>query len=382
MTKTLDILDRLIALPSVSADSNLGVIGYIEDFLTGRGFAVHRIADDTGAKAGLFARIGPAEGQGIMLSGHTDVVPVAGQPWTTDPFRLARKGDRLFGRGTADMKGYLACMLSAADRAAQLTLRQPLKLAFSWDEEVGCVGIPQMLPKLAETIGKPALCIVGEPTNMQIALGHKGKAALRASVNGQSGHSAMAPDYVNAIHVAGDFIARLRDLQASLATTGARDPDYGIPYSTVHVGKITGGTALNIVPDQVVIDFEYRYPAAQSSEAILSAIETAAEVVATQWRDRFAGVQVAVAVVNAYPGLAAAPDGPEALLMHRLHPGATFIQVGYGTEAGHFAGAGVPTVVCGPGSMDQGHKPDEFIEVSELVACDAMCERILQHLGT
>ena len=309
MTTTQEILDRLISLPTVSADSNLAVIGFIEDFLSSRGFETHRILDVTGTKAGLFARLGPADRPGVMLS--------------------------------------------AADRATQMSLAQPLKLAFTWDEEVGCIGIPQMLPKLEPSIGKPSLCIVGEPTCMQIALGHKGKVVLRATCHGTNGHSAMAPDYLNAIHLAADFIGKLRVIQSDLVVAGGRDADYGIPYATVHVGKIAGGTALNIVPERAV---------------------------AATWRGAFPSARIEVETQNAYPGLNALPDGPEVSLMKRFVPEAGLTKVSFGTEAGYFAGAGVPTLVSGPGSMDQGHKPDEFIETSQLAACDAMCDRILQHL--
>jgi acetylornithine deacetylase len=381
MTTTLEILDRLIAYPTVSAESNLAMIGFIEDFLSSRGFETHRVVDGTGAKAGLFARLGPADRPGVMLSGHTDVVPVAGQAWSREPFRLTREGSRLYGRGTADVKGFIACMLSAADRASAMTLAQPLKLACSWDEELGCIGIPQMLSRLEACIGKPALCIVGEPTGMQIAIGHKGKMALRATCHGTNGHSAMAPDYLNAIHLAVDFIGKLRAVQSDLAVTGGRDAGYGIPYATVHVGRIAGGTALNIVPERAVVDFEIRYPAAQSAEAIRATIAAAALAVATPWRNAFPGARIEVETLNAYPGLGAAGDGSEVTLMKRFVPEAGLTKVNFGAEGGHYAGAGVPTLVCGPGSMDQGHKPDEFIEVSQLAACDAMCDRILQHLA-
>ena len=380
MTRTLDLLDRLVAFPTVSADSNLAIVDFIEDVLCRAGGDVRRIGDPTGRKAGLFARIGPTDGAGVMLSGHTDVVPVAGQAWASDPVRLRRDGGRLYGRGTTDMKGFLACILSTAERAAALPLVEPLKLAFSWDEEVGCLGIPKMLPAMDEAVGRPRLCIVGEPTSMQIALGHKGKVALQAICHGTAGHSSMAPDYLNAIHLAGDFVAGLRRLQADLAATGARDAGYDVPYATVHAGRIAGGTALNIVPDRAVIDFEYRYPADQQPEAIQSALIALAEDVAAAYRESFPEAQVDVEVVNAYPGLGTRADHPAVALMKSLVPGVGTTKVAFGTEAGHFDAAGIPTLVCGPGSMEQGHKPDEFIETTELARCDAMCDRLLEHL--
>ncbi|MCV2863747.1 acetylornithine deacetylase [Albidovulum sediminicola] len=381
MTRTIEHLDRLVAFPSVSSDSNLPILDYIASVLSGCGAAVHRVADATGAKAGLFASIGPAGPGGVMLSGHTDVVPVAEQDWSADPFRLRRSGDRVYGRGTTDMKGFLAAMLSAAERAARASLAAPLKLAFSWDEEVGCLGIPQMLPALDAAIGRPQLCIVGEPTQMQIAVGHKGKVALRAICHGQAGHSAMAPDFVNAIHLAADFVARLRTLQRDLARDGVREDGYDIPYATVHAGRIAGGTALNIVPDRAVVDFEFRYPATQSAKAVHAAIDAAAEAAAAPFRAAFPGARIEVETVNAYPGLGLTGDAGTLDLMRGLVPGAAITKIACGTEAGHFAAAGIASVVCGPGSMEQGHKPDEFIALDQLAACDAMCDRLIAVLA-
>jgi acetylornithine deacetylase len=381
LSRTIDLLHRLVGFPTVSSDSNLALIDWVQGFLQGLGAEVFRIGDASGQKAGLFARIGPPQGAGVLLSGHTDVVPVAGQDWTGDPFRLRIDGDRAYGRGTTDMKGFLAAMLAAAERAATARLSEPLKLALSWDEEVGCLGIPQMLPALAPTIGMPAFCIVGEPTSMQIALGHKGKVALRATCHGQGGHSAMAPDFVNAIHLAADFVTALRALQDRLAREGARDDGYGIPYATVHAGRIAGGTALNIVPDRAVIDFEIRYPASQPVEPIEAAIAAAAEAAALPFRDRCPEARIEVETVNAYPGLGPAGDEDALRMMHRLLPEARTCKVNYGTEAGYFAAAGLPSFVCGPGSMDQGHKPDEFVELSQLAACDAMLDRLILALS-
>ncbi|MGE0847802.1 MAG: acetylornithine deacetylase [Flavobacteriaceae bacterium] len=380
MTDTLDILERLVAFPTVSADSNLALIDYVGEFLAARGFDLFRFADETGLKAGLFASLGPRDAPGIMLSGHTDVVPVEGQPWTREPFALTRAGERVFGRGTTDMKGFLACMLSAAGRAAARDLAQPLKLAFSWDEEIGCIGIPQMLPHLDAAVGRPALCIVGEPTSMQIALSHKGKVALRAVCTGTNGHSAMAPNYLNAIHIAADFIGRMRELQTRLGQTGVREEGYDIPYTTVHVGKVSGGKALNIVPEKAVVDFEFRYPASEDAAAIRAEIDAAARETVEPLLARFPEAGIEIGTLFAYPGLGISPDDDAMTLMRKIAPRAGLTRVGYGTEGGYFSGMGIPTVVCGPGSMEQGHKPDEFIALSELAACDAMCDRVLDRL--
>lgn len=381
MQGTLEILERLVGFDTVSSKSNLGIIAYIEEFLKTRGFAVYRIADPSGEKAGVFASLGPQGAGGVLLSGHTDVVPVENQPWTRDPFALHQDAGRLYGRGTTDMKGYLASMLSLADRAAGQRLKAPLKLAFSYDEEIGVVGIKHMIGSLEGAIGLPRACFVGEPTNMQVAIGHKGKAALRATCHGQSGHSALAPKFVNALHLATDFLQELRALQQEFVEGGAQDLGYDIPYTTLHVGKLAGGTALNIVPEQTVVDFEYRHLAEDPTEEILARILAAAERVSLNYHARFSGARVDVEQYNAYPGLSVSEASDVVSQAQRLARTNSVTKVPYGTEAGYFAGLSIPTVVCGPGSMEgQGHKVDEYLDLSELAACDAMMDRLLDDL--
>ena len=377
MSQTIEVLERLIGFNSVSARSNLDIIDYIEGFLRERGFRTIRITDPTGQKAGLFAEIGPADG-GIMLSGHTDVVPVDGQDWTRDPFRLTREGDKLYGRGATDMKGYLAAMLRAADLAVGRDLKEPLKLVFSYDEEIGCVGIQHMKDQLAPLLGTPRACIVGEPTEMQVAIGHKGKAAIRAVCNGQNGHSAMAPMFVNALHLASDFVSELRGIQGYLASHGAQDDAYDVPYSTVHIGKLSGGMALNIVPDYAELTFEYRHLAADAPDGIMDQIREAALRVAEPYHKVFPAAEITLERYNAYPGLDVSADAPVVTLAQRLAANQHVTKVAFGTEAGVFDDLGINTIVCGPGSMaGQGHKPDEYVTADQLAACDHMMDRIL-----
>ncbi len=379
MTETLALLDRLIAFPTVSAASNLDLITFVRAFLAERGFAVTLIPDATGLKAGLYAELGPS-GAGVLLSAHTDVVPVTGQDWTRDPFRLTRDGDRLYGRGTTDMKGFIASVLALADRAAHAPLRAPFKIVLSYDEEIGCTGLRDMLGVLTPLIGQPRACIVGEPTEMQVAIGHKGKAALRAICTGQSGHSALAPQFVNALHLATDFVLALRALQDDLAWRGAQDAAYAVPYSTVHAGMMTGGTALNIVPNAATVDLEYRYLPADA-ETLAARIADAAQGVAAPYRAMFAGAQIAITEVNHYPGLAVAEDADVVTLLKRLSGNNGVAKVPFGTEAGYFAQLGIPTAVCGPGSMaGQGHQPDEYITLEALQECDRMMDRLLEDL--
>lgn len=381
MTSTLDILDKLVSFDTVSSKSNRELALYAEEFLQARGFQVHRITDPGGDKLGLYAERGP-DGDGVLLSAHTDVVPVEGQAWTRDPFRLTREGDRVYGRGTTDMKGYVASVLSLADRAANANLREPLKIALSYDEEVGCVGIQQMLDRLAPMLGQPRACFVGEPTEMQVAVGHKGKAALRAVCHGQSGHSALAPKFVNALYLATDFVEELRKLQQIYATSGHSDPAYSVPYTTFHVGMLSGGKALNIVPDRAELTFEYRHLAADRGQEILDHIIAAADRVGRKYQAQFAQACIEVEQYNAYPGLEVADTDAVVPYAQKLAQRNTTTKVAFGTEAGFFSELGIPTVVCGPGSMEgQGHKPDEYLELGELAACDAMMDRILKDLS-
>lgn len=377
-TQTLALLDRLVSFAVTSADSNLGLIDWVEHYLRNLGFSVHMIPDGTGKKAGLFAAIGPRRPGGVLLSAHSDVVPVTGQAWTRKPFKLKRDGSRVYGRGTTDMKGFLASVLAGAAEAALWNLNEPFKISLSWDEEVGCLGIARMMHQLEPTIGLPRLAIVGEPTEMQVATGHKGKIVWRATCHGQAGHSAMAPRYANALYPAAEFLLALRDEQARLARDGARDAAYDITHATLHPGRMQGGVALNIVPEKAEIDYELRYLPAD-------------DVAATEARiaGRAAGIgastggasRIEIARVNAYPGLETPIGLPEVAEVQDWAGGTGLTKVAYGTEAGFFAEAGVPTVVCGPGSMEQGHKPDEFIEIDQLQKCDAMMHRIVAALA-
>lgn len=289
---------------------------------------------------------------------------------------------KAFGRGTTDMKGYLACVMALADRAAKVDLKEPLKIAFSYDEEIGCVGIKSMIGQLGATIGVPRLCFVGEPTSMQVAIGHKGKAGLRAICHGMNGHSAMAPNFLNALHLATDFVNELRGLQDDYAKNGAQDPDYGVPYSTIHVAKITGGMALNIVPEKAVVDFEFRYLAADNPDDILTRIVAAAQNVSASRQAQFPVAKIDVQERVSYPGLDTDCGNDVVKYAQKLAQVTDTTKVAFGTEGGYFSRhLGVPTVVCGPGSMDeQGHQPDEYIELSQLDACDEMFDRLVSDM--
>ena len=384
---TLEILERLIGFRSVcTAKDYLAITDYIESFLKERGFRCHRHTAPEGGKAGLFAAVGPAGAGGVLLSAHLDVVPVAGQDWSSDPFVMTRKEDRVYGRGTADMKGFAAAALRAADKAAQLAVRKqlvaPLKLAFSYDEELGCLGINDMIPHLESAIGLPDCCLVGEPTSMRLAVGHKGKVSYRVTIRGSSGHSAAAPNYLNALHMAVDFIGILRDLQADIAANGARDDAYEIPYTTVHVGVLSGGTTLNMVPNSAELEFEIRHLAVDRPEEILERIRTKAAAIVCRLQPVHPQASIRIEEMNAYPGLDIPGSSEAAELFGLLGGIAPAVKVDFGTEAGFFHEAlGIPTIVCGPGNIDQAHKPDEFIDISQLDACDTMLDLLIGHLA-
>ena len=358
------------------------MVDYVQDHLTGCGFEVYRVPDKSGQKAGIFARLGPSDRAGVLLSGHTDVVPVAGQDWTKPPFALTVEDGRAYGRGATDMKGYLASVMALAERAADTDLKEPLKIAFSYDEEIGCVGIRSMIDHLAPTIGLPRAVFVGEPTSMQVATGHKGKAAFRATCHGTAGHSALAPRFMNALHLAVDFTTALRGMQGELAQGGMRDDAYSVPFSTIHVGKLSGGTALNIVPDIAVLDFELRHLATEDPKEIQARILSVAQAIGEAQQMQFPAARIDVELRNSYPGLETDMADEIVQFANRLAQTTETTKVAFGTEAGYFAKMGIPTIVCGPGSMDeQGHKPDESIALSQLAACDKMLGRLLAGLA-
>lgn len=373
------ILDRLISFQTVSRTPNIDLIRYVADLLADAGIECRIIESPDGTNANLYASTGPAGGGGVMLSGHTDVVPVDGQNWSVEPFRLTEREGRLYGRGTTDMKGFVACAVRAMMLAADRNLTKPLHLALSYDEEIGCIGVRRLLDTLETAPDRPGFCIVGEPTELSVATGHKGKIAARAICTGLEVHSALAPQGVNAIHLAADFIQALRALQSELAEGGARDDDYDVPYSTVHAGIIQGGTALNIVPNRCVIDFEIRHLKADDPADLLSRIEAAA---ATITRHHEEGCGISVEIVNQYPGLDTPSDAEVVSFVKSLTGANATTKVAFGTEGGLFdARLGIPTVVCGPGSMAQGHKPDEFIEASQIAACDRFLETLLNRMS-
>lgn len=380
---TRELLGRLIAFDTVSDRPNMPLIAFLRDLLEDAGADVQLIADETGTKANLYATIGPRDRPGIALSGHTDVVPVEGQDWTVPPFEMTERDGKLFGRGTADMKGFVAAATAAALRAAKGDLQTPLHLALSHDEEIGCIGVRSLIDMLAKAPFRPRFCIVGEPTSMQVGTGHKGKTALRAVCTGREAHSALAPTGVNAIHLATDLVAHLRRMQAEIADKGASDAAYDVPYTTVHAGVIAGGVQVNIVPNRCVLDFEIRNLAEDDPAAMIASIEEAAHTIAAQYHDVAPESGIEIATLFSYPGLETPVDAEVVSFVKSLTGGNDTIKLAYGTEGGLFhRDLGIQTVICGPGSMAQGHKPDEFVTVEQLERCNAMLDALIERLKT
>ena len=378
---TVNILERLVAFPTVSRTPNIELIEYVQELLESHGVECQRVEAEQGRNANLYAHVGPRDCAGIMLSGHTDVVPVAGQQWSVEPFSLTKRDARLYGRGTADMKGFVASAIHAVLKASQKDLSIPLQLALSYDEEIGCVGVRRLLDILEASPYRTGYALVGEPTGLKIATGHKGKTALRATCTGREVHSALAPSGFNAIHLAADLIAILRRQQSDLREHGASDDDYDVPYSTIHAGVISGGIALNIVPRVCTIDFEIRNLRADDTLDILKRIRNDAAAVIAEARKTCEEADIEIEIVNSYPGLDTPIDSDVVKFVQSLTGANSTCKVAFGTEGGLIhERLGLDTVVCGPGSMDQGHKPDEFITTAQLERCDVLMDTLIEKL--
>jgi len=377
MITSRKLLEQLVAFDTTSRESNLALIDFIWRYLTDLGVHCELIHNAERSKANLYARLGPAGSGGVMLSGHSDVVPVDGQNWSVPPFALTERDGKLYGRGTADMKGFIACMLAAVPHFLAEPLAQPLHLAISYDEEVGCLGVRTLLDVLASRPDKPDICLIGEPTELQPVLGHKGKLGVRCEVQGAACHSAYAPQGVNAIEYAAKLIHRLTVIGQRLAAPERQDPRFDPPFTTVQTGVIQGGQALNIVPADCTFDFEVRTLPQDDAQQVAQELEGYAQ---RELLPHMHAVNADAAIcfypISGYPGLDTAAHSAAARLIAHLTGSDAFSTVAFGTEGGLFHQAGIPSVICGPGSMAQGHKPDEFITVEQLAACDAMLRRL------
>lgn len=365
MTPTALLAD-LVAIPSVCGTPNGAIAGRVQAMLAAHGVPCHIAPGPEGDRVNLFATIGPADRPGIVLSGHMDVVPADPAGWTSDPFRLVQAGGRLTGRGAVDMKGFLACMIAMVPDYLALPLQRPVHLAFSYDEELGCRGVPHLLDRIGDYCARPMGCIVGEPSDMQPVLSHKGKVALELGFTGVSGHSSTPALGVNAIYPAARLAAMAGDMAAALASGPVQDTLFDPPHSTLQVGTIRGGAGVNIIPDRCTMELELRTIPGQAADAVLAALLAEQDRLAAE-----TGTGTIRRELSRYPALAA-ESADLAALAARLSGQTPRQSVSYGTEAGLFARAGIPAIICGPGSITRAHKPDEYILESELHACMTM----------
>jgi acetylornithine deacetylase len=373
-----ELLARLVAFDTTSATSNLQLIDFVRNLLDDHGIRSQLVHNDDHSRANLYATIGPLDIGGVMLSGHTDVVPTTGQDWSSDPYQLKTEDKLLIGRGSCDMKGFIACVLAGLPLITAEQLQAPIHLAFSYDEEIGCLGAKRLVEVMSGFEVKPRFGLIGEPTNMSMVLGHKGKISFRVTVSGLSCHSAYISNGVNAIEYAADLIAFIRNMNARVQQQ-LTDQSYSVPHSTFHVGNINGGTALNIVPRQCEFEFEIRNLPQQDLDALVHEIKHyASDVLLADMRSRYAESDIHFAETSYYPGLHTDPASAVIDYTRTINPiDEIGDNVSFGTEAGLFDGIGINCLVCGPGSIDQAHKADEFVSREQLQSCDQMIKNLV-----
>ena len=378
---SIQILEKLISFNTVSSNSNLDIISYCEKILKDAGAKITLIKNKEETKANLFATIGPVDQAGIILSGHTDVVPVTNQKWNTNPFELTEIDNKLYGRGTADMKSFVACALHAASKASSMNLRTPLHFSFSYDEEIGCVGVRSLIEMLKNSSTNPLFCIVGEPTSMQVMSGHKGKVNASVLIKGKEAHSALTTKGLNSIYLATEFIQGIQNIQTNLINNSTHDNDFEVPYTTLQVGKIEGGVAVNIVPSSSCLLFEIRSLYSDDPNLILNDIKNLSEKIVKSHIDRFPDTEIAINVTSQYPALNTMKNSDVISFLNGLTGNNNVEKVSFGTEGGLFSNElNIETAICGPGSMNQGHKPNEYIEKTQIDLCDQMLENLLHKL--
>jgi acetylornithine deacetylase len=377
----LEAIAQAIAFPTVSRESNLALIEWAQQKLEVLGARCRLTYDQERKKANLFATLGPDAAGGVVLSGHTDVVPVEGQKWETDPFRAEVEGGCIYGRGTADMKGFVATALALAPEFVANGLRQPLHFALSYDEEIGCIGVRGLIADLGAAGIRPDSVLVGEPTSMRVVIGHKGKHGYRCTVRGLSCHSAYAPQGVNAVEAAAEVIAYLKSMARRFRDQGPHDALFDIAHTTVHTGVVDGGTALNIVPKECHFDFEFRHLPGDDPQRLFEEVKGFAEsklLPEMQRVDPASGFEWEV--LSIMPGLDVAAESGPARFALGLSDFRDVGKVSYGTEAALFQQAGMPAVVCGPGSIEQAHKPNEYVALDQIAQCEAFLRRLMQRI--
>ncbi len=372
-----EMIEALIGFDTTSSKSNLALIDFVEEYLQALGVACRRTANTEGSKANLYATLGPDQPGGVVLSGHSDVVPVTGQDWHSDPFKVLRKDGRLYGRGTADMKSFLAIALALAPEFLEAGLKRPIHLAFSYDEEIGCLGVGGLIADIVENLPRPSIVIVGEPTSMQPVVEHKGISVYRTTITGKAAHSSQPHRGANAILAAGELIAELGRIAEELRQAAAKASPYDPPYTTIGIGKIAGGEAVNIVAEHCSFEWEFRNLPQQDPAEIEERFRRFAEdKVLPKLRQGFAQARIETEALSSVNAFRRVEDSEAEQLIRRLTGSNRREAVSFGTESSLFQEAGISTIVCGPGSIDQAHQPDEFIELAQVEACAAMLRKL------
>jgi acetylornithine deacetylase len=377
-----EILEKLVSFPTVSRDTNLPLVEWVESYLSSHGISSERVASPCGMKAHLYAQVGPETDGGVILSGHTDVVPVDGQAWTTDPWTLTERDGKLFGRGACDMKGFDALALMAMARAAKLPLTRPLQLALSFDEEVGCAAVVDLVEAMKGGLPRAREVIVGEPTMMRVVTGHKGGLAYHVHVRGFEVHSSLLPYGVSAIMQAAKLIdwANQRNAENAAKTPSELAAPFDPPFTTLHVGKIEGGTAHNITAKDCRFFIEFRFVPGESPEDWARAFEAKAAELSTEMQKIHPDTGIDLEAGFALPALTPETDGAAETLVRRLTGDNGRHVVSYGTEGSQFQVRGYSTVICGPGDIAQAHQPDEFLSLEQLAAGEAFIDRLLDSM--
>ena len=381
---TMAEITKLIGFDTTSRDSNLGLIDYVVERLDSVGITSTLIHNADGNKANLLATIPAADGTrtgGIVLSGHTDVVPVDGQDWSSDPFVPQTRDTKLYARGTCDMKSFLAVILAKLDAMAAAKLKEPIHLAFSYDEEVGCVGAIDLVAAIGEAGLKPRGAIVGEPTSMRVVRGHKSVNVIRVDFRGVAAHSSLTPQGVNAISAAAEFTSFVDNLARGFTQDGPFDEAFIVPHTTTTVNKIEGGIAVNTIPAACTLHFEFRSIGADDPNELIARFRAEAKRIEASMQERHPDVGVDFTVLAQAPGLDTQEDAAIVELAAELGGIPSPDKATYGTEAGLFFNAGIPTVVCGPGDIAQAHAPDEFIELDQIAACESFIDNLIATLG-
>ena len=377
----VEMLETLVAFDTTSRESNLEMIHFVEDYLGGHEIDSTLVFNDDASKANLIATIGPAASRGgVVLSGHSDVVPVDGQDWSTDPFRVVERDDRLYGRGTCDMKGFLAIALALVPEFKERKLRSPIHIVLTYDEETDCSGAVRLMEALPETGLAPRAVIIGEPTEMRIINAHKGQCTLETVIKGREAHSSATHLGVNAIDAAAQLIALLGSLSREMESLPSPLEGMTPPFSTINVGTITGGQQFNIVPAACRFEWEIRAVPGHDADEIIAQFESRAAELLADMREKFPGASIDTTVTNAVAPFVPEDDSPAETLVKSLVGTNEAGAIAFGTEAPCYQQAGISVVVFGPGSIDQAHKPDEYIALEQVDACVSFMRRLMDRL--